>query len=152
VTAMTTKGTVKLNIVADSSTTVKLFVALGWNQDEEALRLMKEHSLDPETGAPTPRTKAYIATGEWDAKERIESRLIVDDNCTGRIGMTAASPSGVDRFCRKLNCTIAVHKRSYVTIKSQFRYIKSGPRSPSGLFASPIFSCCFSRWSYSQVI
>jgi hypothetical protein len=134
---MTTKGTVKLNIMAYSSTTATLFAALGRNQDEEALRLMKEHSLDPETGAPTPRTKAYIATGKWDAKERIGIRLIVDDNCAGRIGMTAASTSGVDRFCGNMNCTIAAHKRSHVAIKSQFWYIQAGPHSPLGLFASP---------------
>jgi hypothetical protein len=65
--------------------------------------------------------------------------LIVDDNCAGRIGTTAASPSGVDRFCGKLNCTIAAHKRSRVATKSQFWYIQVGPRSPSGLFASPSF-------------
>jgi hypothetical protein len=134
---MMTKGTVELNIMADSSTTAKLFAALGRNRDEEALRLMKEHSLDPETRAPTPRTKAYIATGEWDVNERIGIRLIVDDNCAGWIGTTSASPSGVDRFCGKLNCTIAAHKRSHVAIKSQFWYIQAGPRSPSGLFASP---------------
>jgi hypothetical protein len=134
---MKTKGTVKLNIMADSSTTAKLFAALGRNQDEEALRLMKEHSLDPETGSPTPITKAYIATGEWDAKEHIGIRLSVDDNCAGRIGMTAASPSGGDRFCGKLNCTIAAHKPSRVAIKSQFSDIQAVPRSPSGLFASP---------------
>jgi hypothetical protein len=98
---------------------------------------MKEHSLDPETRAPTPRTKAYIATGEWDAKERIGIRLSVDDNCAGRIGTTSASPSGVDRFCGKLNCTIAAHQRSRVAIKSQCWYIQADPRSPSGLFASP---------------
>jgi hypothetical protein len=98
---------------------------------------MKEHSLDPETGAPIPRTKAYIATGEWDAKERIGIRLIEDDNCDGRIGTTSASPSGVDRFCGKLNCTIAAHKRFRVAIKSQFWYIQAGPCSPLGLFASP---------------
>jgi hypothetical protein len=134
---MTTKGAVKLNIMADNSTTAKLFAVLGQNQDEEALRLMKERSLDPETGAPTPRTKAYIATGEWDAKERIGIRLIVDDNCAGRIGTTTASSSGVDRFSGKLNCTIAAYTRSRVAIKSQFWYIQAGPRSPSGLFASP---------------
>jgi hypothetical protein len=134
---MTKKGTVKLNIMAYSSTTAKLCAALGRNQDEEALRLMKEHSLDPETGASTPRTKAYIATGEWDAKERIGIRLIVDNNYAGWIGTTAASPSGVDRFCGKLKCTIAAHKHSRVAIKSQFWYIQAGPLSPSGLFASP---------------
>jgi hypothetical protein len=136
---MTTKGAGKLNIMADRSTTAKLFAFLGRNQDEEALRLMKEHSLYPETGAPTPRTKAYIATVDWDAKERIRIRLIVDNNCAGRVGTTAASLLGVDRFCGKLNCTIAAHKRSRVAIKSQCWYIQAGPRSPSGLFASPSF-------------
>jgi hypothetical protein len=63
----------------------------------------------------------------------------VDDNCARRIGTTAASPSGVDRFCGKLNCTIAAHKRSRVAIKSQFWYIQAGPRSLLGLFASPSF-------------
>jgi hypothetical protein len=137
---MTTNGTVKLNIMADSSTTAKFFAALGRNQDEEALRLTKEHSLDPETGSPTPRTNAYIATGELDAKDSIGIRLIVDDNCAGRIGTTADFTSGVDRFCGKLNCTIAAHKRSCAAIKSQFWYIQAGPRSPSGLFASPILT------------
>jgi hypothetical protein len=65
--------------------------------------------------------------------------LIVDDNCAGRIGTTAAYPLGVDRFCGKLNCTFVAYKRSRVAIKSQFWYIQAGPRSPSGLFASPSF-------------
>jgi hypothetical protein len=134
---VTTKGTVKLNIMADSSTTATFFAVLGRNQDEESLRLMKEHSLDPETGSPAPTTKAYIPTVEGGTKERIGIRLIVDDNCAGRIGTTSASPSGDDRFGGKSNCTIAAHKRSRVAIKSQFWYIQAGPRSPSGLFASP---------------
>jgi hypothetical protein len=100
---------------------------------------MKEHSLDLETRYPTPRTRAYIARGEWDDNERIGIRLIVDDTCAGRIGTTTASPSGVACFCGKLNCTIAAHKRSRVAITSQFWYIQAGPRSPSGLFSSPSF-------------
>jgi hypothetical protein len=142
---MTTKGTVKLNIMADSSTTAKLFAASGRNQNEKALRLMKEHSLDPESGAPTPRTKAYIATGEWDAKERIGIRLIVDDNCAGRIEKTVASPSGVEfHYCssQALSCCHQVSVLVYPSWSS-FSF---------GFVCIPKFACCFSRWSYSQVI
>jgi hypothetical protein len=39
---------------------------------------------------------------EWDEKDKISIKLILDENCRGRIGVTSAGPGSADRFCGKV--------------------------------------------------
>ena len=39
---------------------------------------------------------------EWDNKDKLSIKFILDENCWDRIGVTSAGPGGADRFCGKL--------------------------------------------------
>jgi hypothetical protein len=62
--------------------------------------------------------------------------LIGDDKCCGRIGLTASTPVGFDRFCGKESCSIAAHQKAQVLITPGFWYIYTG-RTTGGFFAEP---------------
>jgi hypothetical protein len=51
-------------ISTDDSVVAKIFTALGKDDDESAFRLFREASIDIITGAQSPRTKAFVASGE----------------------------------------------------------------------------------------
>jgi hypothetical protein len=110
-------------ILTDDSVVAKIFTALGKDDDESAFHLFRDASIDLLTGARSPRTKAFMASGEWDLKEKLQIRLIADDNCCGRIGSTASTPVGVDRFCGKESCSIVAHQKAQVLIAPGLYYI-----------------------------
>ena len=120
----------------DDSVVTKIFTALGKDDDETAFRLFREACIDLVTGAHSPRTKAFVASGEWDLKEKLQIRLIGEDNCCGRIGLMALTPVGVDRFCGKESCSIATHQKAQVLISTGFWYIYTR-RTTGGFFADP---------------
>jgi hypothetical protein len=62
--------------------------------------------------------------------------LIGEDNCCGRIGLTASTPVGVDRFCGKESCSIAAHQNAQVPITPGFWYIYTRCTT-GGFFAEP---------------
>jgi hypothetical protein len=64
-------GMAKPLILTDDSVVVEIFTALGKDDDESAFRLFREASIDLITGAQSPRTKALVASGEWDFKEKL---------------------------------------------------------------------------------
>jgi hypothetical protein len=67
-----------------------------------------------------------VASGEWDLKEKLQISLIGDDNYCGRIGSTASTPVGVDRFCGKESCSIAADQKAQLLLTPGFWYIYTG--------------------------
>jgi hypothetical protein len=116
--------------------------ALGKDNDEDALRLFRECSLQS-TDAPIPRAKVYFDSGEWDTNDKLPIKLIVDSSCFGRIDSTSPSPLGVERFCRCASCSIELHQKAQVLIQLDYWYIQAGPTSLIGFFAAPwLLSSC----------
>jgi hypothetical protein len=114
-----------------------LFCAeLGVDKDDEAIELFRGSYIDT-SGAPTPRAKEYIMSGEWDEKDKISIKFIIDENCRGRIGVTSAGPGGADRVCGKVQCVTATHRKSQVKVPSNRWFIQAGPRSDAGLLSFP---------------
>jgi hypothetical protein len=112
-------------VTTDESVASKFFAALGKDDDEEALRLLEDSSLDNVTGA------------EWYANDKLQIKLMISVSCPGRFGLTSSPPSGVERFCGKDSCTIASHLKAQVSVLPDYWYIQAGPKSMSGLFATP---------------
>jgi hypothetical protein len=129
-------GMAKPLISTDDSVVAKIFTALGKDNDESAFRLFREASIDLITGTQSPRPKAFVDSGEWDLKEKWQIRLIGDGNCSGRIGSTASTPVGVDRFCGKECFSIATHQKSQLIITPGFWYIYT-VRTTGGFFSEP---------------
>jgi hypothetical protein len=75
---------------------------------------------------------------EWDKKDKISIKFILDENCRGRIGVTSAGPGGAGRFFGKVKCVTATHRKSQVKITSNHWFIQAGPRSASGLLSFPV--------------
>jgi hypothetical protein len=59
-----------------------------------------------------------MMSGEWDEKDKISIKFILDENCRGRIGETSAGPGGADPFCGKVICVTANHWKSQVKVPS----------------------------------
>jgi hypothetical protein len=129
-------GMAKPLISTDDSVVAKIFTALGKDDDASAFRLFREASIDLITGAQSPRTNAFMPSGEWDLKEKLQIGLIGDGNCCGRIGSTASTPVGVDHFCGKESCSITAHQNAQVLITPGFWYIYTG-HTTGGFFAEP---------------
>jgi hypothetical protein len=91
----------KPRITTDESLAALFFVDLGVDKDDEAMDIFCGSYIDT-SGAPTPRAKEYIMSEEWDEKDEISIKLILDENCRGCIGVTSAGPGGADRFCGKV--------------------------------------------------
>jgi hypothetical protein len=108
----------------------------GVDKDDEAMELFRGSSIDT-SGALTPRTKEYMMSGEWDEKDKIIIKFILDENCQGRIGVTSAGPGGADRFCGKVQCVTATHRKSQVKVPSNHWFIQAGPLSAAGLLSFP---------------
>ena len=63
----------------------KSFTALGRDDDEEALCLFKISFLDP-IGMQSLKEKAFVESGEWDSKNKLQICLINSSHCNGWIG------------------------------------------------------------------
>jgi hypothetical protein len=71
---------VKPRITTDESLAALFFAELGVDKDDEAMELFRGSSIDT-YGAPTPRAKEYMMSGEWDEKDKISIKLNLDENC-----------------------------------------------------------------------
>jgi hypothetical protein len=90
----------KPRITTDESLADLFFTELGVDKDDEAMEIFRGSSIDT-YGAPTPRAKEYMMSEEWDEKDNISIKLILDENCRGHIGVTSAGPGGADRFLKQ---------------------------------------------------
>ena len=81
----------KTAIATKVNLALKLFTALGIDDDEEALCLFKSASLDP-TGIQSSKAKAFVDSGECYSKDKLQIRLITGSHCNGRIGSISISP------------------------------------------------------------
>ena len=50
-------------------------------------------------GLPTPRTRRYITSGEWDSKDKLIIKFMMKENFWGRIGKAGGASDGADSFC-----------------------------------------------------
>jgi hypothetical protein len=119
-----TKTMLKPRISTDESVTGALFAELGKDNDDAAMEILRSKSLDSK-GLLTPRTRVYIASGEWDAKDRLIIKFMLKENCWGRIGTAGSAPDGADRFCGKYICSVAIHKKALVDGDSNRWYIQA---------------------------
>jgi hypothetical protein len=132
-----TKTMSKPRVSTDESVAGALFAELGKEDDDAATEILRSKSLDSK-GLPTPRTRVYIASGEWDAKDRLIIKFMLKENCRGRIGTSGSAPDGADRFCGKESCSVVIHKKALVDDEPNRWYIQAGVRSTSGFFSKPI--------------
>ena len=56
--------------------TLKFFTALGKDDDEESLYLFNSTYFDPSTGMQSSRTKQFVNSGEWYAKDKLQIQFI----------------------------------------------------------------------------
>jgi hypothetical protein len=118
----------KPRIYTDESVAGVLFAELGQDNDDATMEILRSKSLDSK-GLPTPRTRVNIASGEWDAKDRLTIKFMRKENCRGRIGTAGSAPEGADRFCGKESCLVALHKKALVDGEPNRWYIQAGARS-----------------------
>ena len=71
---------VKPHITTEESLTVLFFVNLGVDKYYEAMQFFCGSSIDT-SGAPNPRAKEYIMSEEWDNKDKLSIKFILDENC-----------------------------------------------------------------------
>jgi hypothetical protein len=112
----------KPRVTADKSLAALFLVELGVDKDDEAIELFRGSSVDT-SGAPTPRAKEYMMSEEWDENDKMHIKFILDENCRGRIGVTSAGHGGADRFCGKVQCVTATHRKSQVKVPSNHWFI-----------------------------
>jgi hypothetical protein len=127
----------KPRITTDESLAALFFVELDVDKDDEAMEIFCGSSIDT-SGALTQRAKEYMMSEEWDEKDNISIKLILNENCRGRIGVASAGPGGADRFCGKVQCVTATHWKYQVKIPSNHWFIQAGSRCASGLLSIPI--------------
>jgi hypothetical protein len=70
---------VKPTVSTEDSVATKFFAGLIRDNDEEAMQIFCDASLDP-FGVSTPRAKAYLESGEWDTKDKLKIKLTGDSN------------------------------------------------------------------------
>jgi hypothetical protein len=70
----------KPRITPDESLAALFFAELGVDKDDEAMELFIGSSIDT-SGAPTPRAKEYMMSGEWDEKDKISIKFILGEKC-----------------------------------------------------------------------
>ena len=68
-----------------------------------------------------------MTSEEWDEKDKISIKFILNENCRGWIGVTSAGPGSVDHFCGKLKCVTVTHHQSKVMVPSNCWFIQAGP-------------------------
>jgi hypothetical protein len=76
-------------------------------------------------------------SGEWDEKDKISIKFILDENFRGRIGVTSAGLGGADLCCGKVQCVTATLRKSQGKVPSNHWFIQAGPRSAAGLLSFP---------------
>ena len=90
----------KPDIATKANLALKLFTALGRDDYEEAIHMFKSASLDP-TDMQSSKAKAFVHSGEWDSKDKLQFCFITGSHCNGRIGSTSIYLSGIDIFLGK---------------------------------------------------
>jgi hypothetical protein len=100
------------------------------------MEILRSKSLDSK-GLPTPKTRLYIASGDWDVKYRLTIKFMLKSNCWGRIGESGSAPDGAYRFCGKESCSVALHNKALFDGDPNRWYIQAGSRSTAGYFSKP---------------
>ena len=77
------------------------------------MEILREKYFDSK-GLPTPRTRRYITSGEWDSKDKLIIKFMMKENFWGRIGTAGGASDGADSFCGNYSCSVAFHKKSLV--------------------------------------
>ena len=114
---------------------LKLFTALGRDDEEEAPHLFKSASLD-HTSMHILKANIFFDSWEWYSKDKLQIILITGSYCNGRIGLTSISLSRIDWFSGKKSFTIASRCKAQVHILPHYLYIQEVPKSMSGFFAT----------------
>jgi hypothetical protein len=73
----------KPRISSDESVAGALFAELGKDNDDAAMEIMRSESLDSE-GLPTPRTRVYIASGEWGCERPVDYQIYAERELMGK--------------------------------------------------------------------
>ena len=126
----------KPDIATKANLALKLFTALGRDDYEEAIHMFKSASLDP-TDMQSSKAKAFVHSGEWDSKDKLQICLITGSHYNVQIGSTSISTSGIDQFYWKYSCTIVSHHKAPFHTLPHYWYIQEGPKPMSGFFATP---------------
>ena len=95
----------------EKSLTALFFSDLVVDKDYEEMELVCGLSIKT-SGSPTTIAIEYMMREEWDEKDKLSK------NFRGRIGVTSATPGGVDIFCGKLQCVTVTHRQSQVKFPS----------------------------------
>ena len=66
---------------------LKFFTAFGIADDKEPLCMFKSAYLDSAV-MQILKVKAFVDSGEWESKDKLQIRLITGSHCNGRIGAT----------------------------------------------------------------
>jgi hypothetical protein len=75
----------KPRIATDKSFAAVFFAELGVDKDDEAMEIFRGSSIDT-SGDPTPRAKDYMMSEEWDEKDKISIKLILDETAEAILG------------------------------------------------------------------
>ena len=74
---------------------------------------------------------------EWDEKDELIIKFILDKNCQGRITVTSAGLGGSDHFCGKLKCVTVTQFKSQFKVPSNYWFIQYGPLSDAVFLYPP---------------
>ena len=85
----------KPRITLDKSLTTILFAKLGVDKDDESTELFCGSSINTYITL-TPIEKEYMIIEEWDEKDELSIKIILDEDCQGRIGSTSDGTGGED--------------------------------------------------------
>lgn len=119
------------NLKVDPFDTKEFFkaVATDWDDALEAIRQAGPSQDSP----PTQQAEKYIRSGEWDHVEPVTIRELEVGVCTGVVGVGGI----VDRFCGRMECTVAGHKTKQFDGYKPGWYIPGGTHQRSGYHCHP---------------
>ena len=64
---------------------------------------------------------------EWDDKDKLSIKFILDEMFRGWIGVTSAGPVSDDSFYGKFQCVTATYWKSQIKVLSNYWFIQSVP-------------------------
>jgi hypothetical protein len=97
-----------------------------------ALRVIGEYAFpDGPEAPPSPRAKALVEAGEWDAGDKLAMTSCPPEACMAGVG-------GKDRFCFVRNCTSASHQEPDRKLELEVGwYVRKGSLPASGAYVTP---------------
>ena len=70
---------------------------------------------------------------EWDEKDNLSIKFILDVNCQGQIGVTYDGHGGAYRFCGKFQCVTITHRKSQIKLPRDHWLIQDVPQYTAGI-------------------